>query len=104
MKHIHYMDQEPEVVDFDGAEKTVIRHIITEKDGAPNFNLRVLTIEAGGKSPEHSHPWEHEFFVLKGQGIGIMGDKEEKLRPGDVIYCPPDVHHCIKATEQMEVI
>ena len=39
MKHIHYMDQEAEAVDMDGAKGTVIRHVITEKDGAPNFNI-----------------------------------------------------------------
>ena len=104
MKHIHYLDQEPEVVDFDGAKGTVIRHVITEKDGAPNFNLRVLSIEPGGVTPNHSHPWEHEFFVLSGEGIGEMDDKEATVKQGDVLYVPPDVQHCIRATKPMEVI
>ena len=104
MKHIHYLDQEAEVVDMDGAHGTVIRHVITEKDGAPTFNLRVLSIEPGGESPNHSHPWEHEFFVLSGEGIGVVDNKEVSIKQGDVIYVPPDVQHCIRATEAMEVI
>jgi quercetin dioxygenase-like cupin family protein len=80
VKHIHYLDQEAEKTETDGAKGAVIRHIITEKDGAPNFNLRVVTIEPGGQSPNHSHPWEHEFFV------------------------PPDTQHCLRAAETMEVI
>jgi len=64
MKHIHYLDQEPEKVEIDGAKGASMRHLITEKDGAPNFNMRVLSIERGGQGPNHSHPWEHEFFVL----------------------------------------
>lgn len=104
MKHIHYLDQEAEVVDMDGAHGTVIRHVITEKDGAPNFNFRVLTIEPGGESPNHSHPWEHEFFVLSGEGIGVVDNKEVSIKQGDVIYVPPDVQHCIRATGAMEVI
>jgi hypothetical protein len=44
MKHIHYLDQEPEKTETDGAKGAVIRHLITEKDGAPNFNMRVVYI------------------------------------------------------------
>jgi len=104
MKHIHYLDQEPEKTDTDGAKGTVIRHLITEKDGAPTFNLRVLTIEAGGNSPNHSHPWEHEFFILSGKGIGEVDGKEANLKQGDVLFIPPNVQHCMRATETMEVI
>ena len=104
MKHIHYLDQEAEIVDMDGAKGTVIRHIITEKDGAPNFNMRVLNIEPGGKSPDHSHPWEHEFFIISGEGIGVVDNKEVSIKKGDVIYVPPGVQHCIRATGTMEVM
>ena len=104
MKHIHYLDQEAEVVDMDGAKGTVIRHVITENDGAPNFNMRVLCIEPGGLSPNHSHPWEHEFFILSGEGIGEVDNKEANVKQGDVIYVPPGIQHCIRATTTMEVI
>ncbi len=104
MKHVHYMDQEPEKIDADGAKGVVIRHVLTEKDGAPNFNLRVLTIEAGGQTPDHSHPWEHEFFVLKGKGVCVTGDREAEAGEGDVILVPQDVRHCFRASTEMEVI
>lgn len=104
MKHIHYLDQEPEIVDRDGAKGAVIRHVITEKDGAPNFNMRVLNIEPGGNSPHHSHPWEHEFFIISGTGTGVVDNKEVSIKQGDVIYVPPNVQHCIRATETIEVI
>lgn len=104
MKHIHYLDQKPEKVEIDGAKGVVIRHVITEEDGAPNFNLRVLSIEPGGEGPNHSHPWEHEFFILSGEGIGEVGDREINVKQGDVLYVPPDVRHCIRATVYMEVI
>jgi len=104
MKHIHYLDQKPEKVEINKAKGAVIRHLITEKDGAPNFNMRVLSIERGGQGPNHSHPWEHEFFVLSGKGIGEVDNKEANLKQGDVLYVPPDVQHCMRATEAMEVI
>jgi len=104
MKHIHYLDQEPEKTENDGEKKAVIRHLITEKDGAPNFNMRVVSLKQGGNSPNHSHPWEHEFFVLSGRGIAEVDQKEVELKPGDAIYVPPNIQHCIRAIEAMEVI
>jgi quercetin dioxygenase-like cupin family protein len=104
MKHIHYLDEKPEPVDADGAKGLVIRHVITEKDGAPHFNLRVLSIEAGGQSPDHSHEWEHEFFVLSGKGIGVVDHRETPVKPGDAIFVPGGVQHCMRATEPLEVI
>ncbi len=104
MKHIHYLDEQPEKVDTDGAKGVVIRHLISEKDGAPNFNMRVLSIEAGGESPNHSHPWEHEFFILSGSGIGVVDNKETHIGRGDAIFVPAGVQHCMRATEAMELI
>lgn len=104
MKHIHYLDEQPETVDVDGAKGVVIRHVISEKDGAPNFNMRVLSIEPGGESPNHSHPWEHEFFILRGSGVGVVDNKETPIRPGDAIFVPAGVQHCMRATEAMEVM
>jgi quercetin dioxygenase-like cupin family protein len=104
MKHTHYLDQEPERVDADGAKGVVIRHVLTEADGAPHFNLRVLTIESGGRTPDHKHPWEHEFFVLSGKGICITDDGEVEAGKGDAILIPPDVQHCFRAETEMEVI
>jgi len=104
MKHIHYMDREPESVDADGAKGVVIRHVLTEKDGAPHFNLRVLTIEAGGQTPDHTHSWEHEFFVLRGTGTGFVDNQEIQVKEGDALLVPPDVRHCLQAETTMEVI
>ena len=104
MKHIHYLDQEPEKTETEGAKGAVIRHVITEKDGAPNFNMRVVSIEAGGNSANHKHPWEHEFFILSGKGIGEVDNKEAHLNQGDVLFVPPDVQHCLRAIDAMEVI
>ncbi|MBE9592631.1 MAG: cupin domain-containing protein, partial [Proteobacteria bacterium] len=62
------------------------------------------TIEPGGQSPNHSHPWEHEFFVLKGKGTGEVNGEAVDLKPGDALYVPPGAQHCLRAAETMEVI
>ena len=66
--------------------------------------MRAVSIEPGGQSPSHSHPWEHEFFVLSGRGIGKIDNKEVNLKQGDILFVPPGLQHSMRATEAMEVI
>jgi quercetin dioxygenase-like cupin family protein len=71
--------------------------LISDRDGAPTFQLREVKIEAGMKSPDHSHDWEHEMYVLEGDGICTTGNRENPVKPGDAILIPPGEHHCIRA-------
>jgi quercetin dioxygenase-like cupin family protein len=72
----------------------MMREVITANDGAPNFAMRVIEVKVGGSTPSHSHPWEHEVFVLSGQAV-VKGEKgEHKIGKNSVVYIPPDEHHC----------
>jgi quercetin dioxygenase-like cupin family protein len=80
-------------VTMEGASGCRVRWLIDEQDGAPNFAMRQFEIEPGGFTPRHSHPYEHEVFVLEGDGLVYEGDVAHPLRAGDVIYVAPnDVH------------
>jgi quercetin dioxygenase-like cupin family protein len=52
----------------DGADGVYIRWLISPRTGAKNFAMRYFRIEPDGSSLLHSHPYEHEIFVLKGNG------------------------------------
>ncbi|MFW6052757.1 MAG: cupin domain-containing protein [Desulfosalsimonas sp.] len=104
MKHINYLDEPPEKITETGAHGAEIRWVLGEKDGVPNFYMRVISFEPGGASPHHSHPWEHETFILSGQGTLEVDEKTVKLAPGDVAYVPPNAVHCFRATESMEML
>jgi len=65
MKVRHYLDAKP-VQELPGVVK---REVITAADGAPHFCMRVFEVEPGSSSPSHSHPWEHEIFILSCRGI-----------------------------------
>ncbi|MBW1715261.1 MAG: cupin domain-containing protein [Deltaproteobacteria bacterium] len=104
MKHMNYLEAEPVEMTEAGAHKVRIRTVIGEADGAPNFFMRIVTFEANGASPNHSHPWEHENYILSGRGILEVDGRKVELKPGDVIYIPPNAHHCFRATEPMEMI
>ena len=90
MKVSDYRETEP-TEEVPGALK---REVITEKDGAPNFAMRVIEVIPGGSSPFHSHPWEHEVFILSGQGVVNGEQGESQIKKESVIYIAPDEKHC----------
>jgi len=93
MKHVHYSDVELETPSEEGIKDTKIRWLISKKDGAKNFAMRLFEIQPGGYTPLHQHDWEHEIFVY--QGAGETRDKENSkpFKQGDVFFIPPMQWH-----------
>lgn len=96
MKVAHYKSIPPDASGEKDASAIAIRWVIAEKDGAPNFSMRVIEVEPGGYSPFHNHPWEHEVFILQGRGVLVQQDEETPLSQGDVIFVPPGTQHQFK--------
>jgi quercetin dioxygenase-like cupin family protein len=93
MKIRHYTQTAPDPAGESGAEGVSVRWVISRQDGAGNFSMRVITIEPGGHTPSHRHPWEHEVFVLSGAGLVAQGEGEHPCSPGDVIFIVPGEPH-----------
>lgn len=92
-KVVHY-DEVPAIVFGDEAPGVTIRRLIDEeRDGAPFYNLRMLEIAAGGNTPDHVHPNEHENFILSGNGEVMVEGEWHPVGPGDVVFVPPGVRH-----------
>lgn len=72
------------------ASGTSIQTLIPE---GPNFVLRVLTVKPGGHTPRHRHSFEHEVYVLEGNGR-VEGDKNFSIAPGDAVFVPSEDFHC----------
>ena len=92
MKAYHYKDIENQDVP-EPAEKVKIRWLINEKQGAPNFAMRRFEVEPGGSTPYHTHPWEHEVYVLAGQGEVRFAGGSHAATPGDFAFVPPNDEH-----------
>ncbi len=102
MKIFHYRDVEAKDAE-EGASKLRVRWLITKDIGAENFAMRLFEMEPEGYSPFHSHPWEHEVFILEGEGI-VVGEREErKFRAGNVIFVPPNEKHQLRNTGETTV-
>lgn len=84
---------EEKPVKMEGAAGCTVRWLVDEADGAPNFAMRQFEVAPGGFTPRHSHPYEHEVFVLEGDGVVLDGDQSRPLKAGDVVFVAPgDVH------------
>ena len=94
-KVVHYTEVKSEEVNAEGAKDIYVRWLITDKDGAPNFAMRLFEIKPMGNSPNHMHPYEHEMFFLEGEGKVIIGDKGYKVSQGYAVYIPPNIRHTV---------
>ena len=94
MKVKHYKDVEKIEANTDGAKGASLRWVLGPDDEVPNFHMRVVEIEPGGQSMHHSHPYEHECYILEGEGELVGKEKTLELKPGNAAYVAPDeIHH-----------
>ena len=96
MKKCHYSEVPTEPVTSEGAEGVTIQWLIQASDGAPTFAMRRFEIAPGGHTPLHSHDWEHEVYILSGEGVVLGADGEQRFAPGDVIFMPPAERHTFR--------
>ncbi len=85
-------------VELDGAKDVEIRWLISKADGAENFTMRMFELQPGGYTPLHTHPHEHEVFVLEGQGAFICEGQEHEFGAEYVIFVPGGKEHRFRNT------
>jgi quercetin dioxygenase-like cupin family protein len=74
-------------------EGVTMRVVIGPEEGAPYFNMRVFEVQPGHASPHHSHWWEHEVFVLSGQGVVKTDQGEVSIGHGSTVFVPNGEMH-----------
>jgi len=87
-----------EVAEEPVGEGITIRWIIGKPEGAPNFAMRVIEFQQGAVFEIHQHPFEHEIFVLEGEGVAERPGGEIPMQPGVALYVPPDEPHGYRNT------
>lgn len=75
-----------------------MRVVIGPDQGAPHFNMRVFEVLPGHASPYHSHWWEHEVFVLAGQGVAKTEQGKVPIGPGSTVFVPGGEMHQFQNT------
>ena len=98
MRVAHFESVEEQPVVMEGAHACKVRWLVSQSDGAPNFAMRQFEVDPGGYTPKHSHPYEHEVFVLEGEGVVLEGDQQHPLKTGDFVLIQPEEIHQFRNT------
>jgi len=94
-----YDEVNADVVDVAGAKDTSIRWLVGKDSPAPNFYLRQLELEPGGHTPFHNHEWEHEIYVVEGDGkLNTTDNKSIPLKKGTFALVMPGEEHQFENT------
>jgi quercetin dioxygenase-like cupin family protein len=93
MKVVSLQNLEKEKVDMKGAEKAYKQMPLSSKDGVPVYSYRVFTVEPGGYTPYHQHPYEHMNYIISGEGVLVNEKGELPVRQGDFALVMPDEMH-----------
>jgi quercetin dioxygenase-like cupin family protein len=97
-KICHYTDVPAELVGAHAPGASMRWLIDDTHDGAPVYALRMVELAPGGSSPLHQHPYEHENFVVEGEGRVLMDGVWHPLKAGDVVFVTPgEVHQYANA-------
>jgi quercetin dioxygenase-like cupin family protein len=94
MKIISLEKVEKKKVNMEGAAGAWKQIPLGSKDSAPVYSFRVFTVEPGGHTPFHSHPYEHMNYIIEGEGalVNAIGE-ENPVKTGDFAIVDPDEKH-----------
>ena len=75
------------------AEGITVRWLLGKQDGAPNFAMRAIEFAPGVAFGPHEHPYEHEIYVLEGEGVADGAEGSVDMRPGVALFIAPGEAH-----------
>jgi len=86
----------PQLIDNEKVRKVQKRVLIGKSKGAKNFVMRLFTVQEGGYSPLHSHPWEHEVYIVSGNATVVTQEGEQPAQAGSYVFVPANAVHQFK--------
>ena len=90
------LDVKREPVIAKGVDKVTKQVLLGPDDGAPNFTMRRFIVEPSGFTFYHTHDFEHEVYILAGEGIVRTKDAELKIKKDmAILVIPNEIHQFI---------
>ncbi len=60
----------------------------------PQLGINIAVIEPGDKSTlYHAESAQEDFLVLQGEALAIVEEQERRVKPWDLVHCPPHTRH-----------
>ena len=106
IKNFRTLAPKPVTMDKESFKDVEYYPLITSReDDAPNFSLRVFKIGSNGHTINHKHSYEHEIYVLDGDGFICIDDTKIDIKKDDcfIIY-PYERHQIIAGSSGIGVI
>ena len=91
MKAYPYTDVPAEPAE--GLPGVAMRWVISKNVDAPNFAMRIVELDKGSSTAYHAHAWEHEVYVLEGEGVVRIESGDTPIAPGTCVFVPCDETH-----------
>lgn len=87
-------------------DRSEIRSILDRTNStAANQSLAEATVPPGAETEEHYHRQTEEvYYVLRGQGVVMVGSDRRVVGPDDGILIPPGSRHRIQNTGQEPLV
>lgn len=96
---VRYLHEMPKVdMSPSGAKYAVKQVAIGPEEGWEDYVMRIMTVEAGGNTPKHTHAWPHINYVISGQGVLLIDGEEHNIEQGACAYVPSDAEHSFTNT------
>jgi len=95
----HEKDVDKIRYDGDNIKSVIKQSLIGPEQGWNGYVMRLFTVEEGGFTPRHSHPWPHINYIISGKGSVYLSGKEYEIGAGSIAYVPNNTAHQFMANK-----
>jgi quercetin dioxygenase-like cupin family protein len=61
-----------------------------------NYKITYSVIRPRGFADEHSHPWDHAYYIIEGMARIKIGEEVREVGKGSLAYVPPNEMHSVQ--------
>ena len=98
-------DFDPQIKEDEEMKGVKFYPMLTAGDGTTNFAMRLFEIEPGGYTPRHQHEWEHEVYIVGGEGYVVAGEEKTRIEKDDFIFVEPsELHQFLAGKDGLSMI
>jgi mannose-6-phosphate isomerase-like protein (cupin superfamily) len=81
-----------------GALKVLTSYMLISphSSSARSLSIQVSEVPVGSGQSPHKHAPEQCYYIVRGNGLMMIGDETQQVGAGDAVYIPPDSMHGIR--------
>jgi len=80
------------------------RHLSELVHDSPNSRVVLFSFEPGQGLDPHESTSEVIFIGMEGKADVLVGDKETTIAEKEIVVCPPNISHGLRAAERAAVL